>query len=129
MDIQVGNLVETRYNSAVYIGKVVELRGNFILVETLAVLVHPEQGDLHNRGVVSGVAFHERKALAFREKFNARKRDTIPYEGEVPSYEASLQDALDRFKEKLQAEDTAFNKLSLERVADLETHFYQKILK
>lgn len=129
MDIKIDDYVQTRYNSGVYIGKVIEFRGNFILVETLAVLTHPEQGDLHNRGVVSGVAFHERKALAYKEKFNARKRDTEKYTGEVPSYVSSLKDALTTFKQKLIDEDTAFNKLSLARVEDLETHFYDKIFE
>lgn len=125
--IEIGQIVETRYNSGTYIGKVIQDKRNFVLVETLAVLEHPTQGDLHNRGQVDGVAFHERKALAEREKFNARKRDTVPFAGDVPTYADSLQDAVQRKKEELQAENTPFNQLSLERIADLEEHYYNKI--
>src|SRR5690625_6220440 len=71
--VQVNDIVKARYNSGEYIGRVLEERGNFLLVEVLAVLEHPQQGDLHHLGEVDGVAFHERKALAYREKFNARK--------------------------------------------------------
>lgn len=127
MSIEINDYVKTRYNSGTYLAKVVEFRGNFILVETLAVLEHPQQGDLHNRGTVDGVAFHERKAMAFREKFNARKRGTDKYEGDIPHYTDSLKDAVEKLKEKLHAEDTPFNKLSLARIADLEEHFYNKI--
>lgn len=129
MEIQIGDIVETRYNSGTYIGKVLEDKRNFWLVEVLAVVVHPTQGDLHNRGQVEGVAFHERKALAFREKTNARKRDTVPYTGEVPDYVDSLRQALANMKADLQQEDSAFNQLSLERIADLEKHFYDKIFQ
>lgn len=129
MDIQIGDIVETRYNSGTYIGKVLQDKRNFWLVEVLAVVVHPTQGDLHNRGQVEGVAFHERKALAFREKTNARKRDTVPFAGEVPDYVDSLQEAVANIKADLSQEDTAFNQLSLERIADLEAHFYDKIFK
>ncbi|HLR64181.1 MAG TPA: sporulation phosphorelay system protein KapB [Pseudogracilibacillus sp.] len=125
--IEIGSIVQTRYNSGVYIGKVLEDRRNFLLVEVLAVLEHPLQGDLHNRGLVEGVAFHERKALAHHEKMNARKRDTIKYEGDVPNYVDSLKDAVTRFKAQLQEERTPFNELSLSRLHDLEVHFYNKI--
>lgn len=125
--LQVGDFVKTTYNSGTYIGKIIEDKRNFWLVEIHAVVVHPTQGDLHNRGQVEGVAFHERKALAFREKTNARKRDTVKYDGEVLAYAQSLKEAVNNIKFELQAEDTPFNKLSLEKIADLETHYYNKI--
>lgn len=126
-EIQVNDIVETSYNSGRYIGRVLEERGNFLLVEVLAVTRHPQQGDLHNRGQVEGVAFHERKALAYLEKTNARKRTTTKYTGEVPEYSTSLKEAVEQLKEKLQAEDTPFNQASLAKIADLEEHFYNKI--
>lgn len=125
--LQIGDMVETSYNSGKYIGKIIDDKRNFWLVEILAVLKHPTQGDLHNRGKVEGVAFHERKALAFREKTNARKRDTVKFEGELIDYATSLKNAVEEMKADLQVEDTAFNKLSLEKIADLEKHFYHKI--
>lgn len=125
--IQIGDIVKTDYNSGTYIGEVLEDKQNFVLVKVLAVVTHPTQGDLHNPGQVEGVAFHERKALAYQEKFNARKRMTKPYDGEVPDYATSLKQAVEEIKTSLQKEDTAFNNLSLERIADLENHFYNKI--
>lgn len=125
--LQIGDIVKTTYNSGTYIGKIIEDKRNFWLVEVHAVLTHPTQGDLHNRGEVEGVAFHERKALAYREKTNARKRDTVKYDGEVLDYATSLKQAVTEIKDELQKEDTPFNQLSLEKIADLETHYYHKI--
>src|SRR5690625_775268 len=125
--IKIGDIVKTSYNSGTYIAEVLEDKQNFLLVKVLAVDTHPTQGDLHQRGQVEGVAFHERKALAFEEKFNARKRTTKRCEGDVPNYATSLKQAGEEIKAKLQEEKTAFNELSLERIADLEKHFYHKI--
>lgn len=126
-EIKIGYMVKSSYNSGTYIGEVMEDKQNFLLVKVLAVVTHPTQGDLHQRGQVEGVAFHERKALAHQEKFNARKRMTEPYNGDVPNYASSLKQSVDDIKSILKQEDTAFNTLSLARIADLETHFYHKI--
>lgn len=126
-EIKIGDIVETRYNSGTYIGEVLEDKRNFFLVKVLAVVEHPTQGDLHNVGKVEGVAFHERKALAYQEKMNAKKRFTKKYEGEIPDYVESLKRAVEKKKEELQKEDTPFNRLSLEKIADLEKHFYNKL--
>ncbi|MEI3611646.1 sporulation phosphorelay system protein KapB [Pseudogracilibacillus sp. SO30301A] len=127
--IKIGDIVKTRYNSGTYIGEVLEDRRNFLLVKILAVLEHPAQGDLHNPGQVEGVAFHERKALAFNEKMNARKRDTEIFEGEVPDYANSLKNALNTIKQKLKDENSEFGRLSLSRIQDLEEHYYNKIFQ
>lgn len=126
-NINIGDIVQTSYNSGTYIGKVLEDRRNFFLVEVLAVLSHPKQGDLHNPGQVDGVAFHERKALAFTEKMNARKRKVQPYHGEVPRYKASLQQAFNQLKQDLQASDSAYSKAALQKLSDLEVHYYNKL--
>lgn len=125
--IDVGDIVKTRYNSGTYVGEVMEDRRNFLLVKVLAVLEHPKQGDLHHPGQVEGVAFHERKALAFEEKMNARKRDTEKYEGSVPDYAQSLKTAVENMKQDLKKETSAFAELSLSRISDLEKHYYNKI--
>src|SRR5690625_4825980 len=126
-ELVIGDIVQTSYNSGTYIGEMIEDRGNFVLVKVLAVVSHPMQGDLHHRGQVEGVAFHERKALAFQEKMNARKRQTRIYEDEIPDYAASLKHAVHSYKVELQQEDTLFNQRSLEKIADLEKHYYDKI--
>lgn len=127
--IAVGDIVQTVYNSGTYIGEVLQDKGNFFLVKVLAVVEHPDQGDLHHRGQTEGVAFHERKALAYGEKTNARKRFTTLYTGEIPDYATSLKKAVEKKKQELQREDTPFNRLSLERIASLERDFYHKIYK
>ncbi|HLS65719.1 MAG TPA: sporulation phosphorelay system protein KapB [Pseudogracilibacillus sp.] len=127
--VQVNDIVKARYNSGEYIGRVLEERGNFLLVEVLAVLEHPQQGDLHHLGEVDGVAFHERKALAYREKFNARKRTTKLYEGDVPTYAESLKTALNTLKKQLTERNDEFGELSLSRISDLEKDFYNKIFE
>ena len=126
--IQIGQIVKTKYNSGVYIGEVIEDRRNFWLVEVKAVVTHPTQGDLHKPNQVEGVAFHERKALANREKMNARKRDTKPYDGEIPNYDESLNKAIINLEIELNQEDTAFNKASLLKLKDLKEHFYKEII-
>lgn len=125
--LQVGDIIQTTYNSGTYVVKIIQDKGNYILVETLGVLKHPQQGDLHNPGQAEGVAFHERKALAHHEKFNARKRHAKAFDGEVPAYAASLQQAVESYKQELQQVDTLFNQKALERIADLEEHYYHKI--
>lgn len=125
--VNIGDIVQTSYKSGAYIGKVLEDRGNFYLVEVLAVQRHPRQGDLHHPGKVENIAFFERKALAFREKTNARKRTTQPYHGEIPKYNESLKLAVEQLKTKLTATESLYNQKSLEKIYDLEQHFYSKI--
>ncbi|MGM8365171.1 kinase-associated lipoprotein B [Virgibacillus sp. W0181] len=127
-NINIGDIVRAGYNSGEYIGKVMEDRRNAYLVEVLAVLNHPKQGDLHNPGSVNGVAFHERKALAFSEKMNAGKRRVKPYDGEIPNYNDSLKKAIAKLKQDLKTSDTAYNQAALTKLTDLEKHFYSKIL-
>lgn len=125
----VGHTVLADYNSGTYIGKVIEERGNFLLIEVLAVKKHPDQGDLHNPGQVEGVAFLERKALAYREKMNARKRFVKPYDGEIPIYVESLKEAVESLKEQLEKDDTLFNQASLQKINQLEEHYYNKLFQ
>lgn len=128
-EIQKGMIVEADYNSGLYVGKVHEDRRNFVLVEVLAVLEHPDQGDLHNPGQVEGVAFFERKALAHHEMMNVQKRKVQPYTGEIPNYIKSLKESIEAIKSKLSEEETTFNQVSLERIEDLEKHYYNKLFE
>lgn len=128
-EIKIGDIVEAEYNSGSYIGKIIEDRNNFFLVEVLAVKKHPIQGDLHNRGKVEDVAFHERKALAYREKMNARKRMTKPFTNQIPDYRDSLKRAVIEFKEMLRLENTPFHQKSMEKIQSLEKHYYNDIFE
>lgn len=126
-EIKVGSIVETDYNSGIYIGKIIEDRGNSWLIEVQAISKHPTQGDLHNPEQTEGVAFHERKALGPREKLNGRKRKTYLYSSDVPNYVDSLKDSYAKLTSELEARNDNYGKLALDRLADLDAAFYQKI--
>lgn len=126
-NINNNDIVKAEYNTGIYIGRVIEERRNAFLIEVHAVLKHPTQGDLHNPGKVDGVAFHERKALAFTEKTNAPKRRVTLYEDDVPPYLASLTKAVEYLKETLNHEDTPYNQAALLKLTSLEEHFYNKM--
>lgn len=126
-NIKNGNIVEAEYNTGIYIGEVIEDRHNSYLVQVLAVLIHPTQGDLHNPGKVEGVAFHERKALAFTEKMNAPKRKVKPYLGKVPVYLESLNNAVEMLRTELNKNDSLYNREALKKLSSLEKDFYNKI--
>ena len=125
-EVKIGDTVRAHYNSGVYIGKIIEDRGDRYLVEVHAVQKHPRQGDLHHPGKVDepGVLFHERKALAYTEKMNVNKGVVYPFDGEIPDYSTSLKEAVENLKENLLAKDTSYNKKALDKLHDLEKHFY-----
>lgn len=126
-EFKVGDIIRAHYNSGTYIGEILEDRGNQYLVEVLAVDKHPIQGDLHSPKQVEGVAFHERKALSYKEKMNAKKAATFKYNESVPNYAESLKAAVDTIRANLQKEANDYNQKALEKIADLEKHYYHKI--
>ncbi|GGK05194.1 kinase-associated protein B [Lentibacillus kapialis] len=126
MAISIGDIVEVKYNSGKYIGEALEDRGERYLVKVHAVVKHPTQGDLHNPGETEDVLFQQRKALAHYEKMNVAKSAVKRYDGKVPDYHTSLQEALAAIKANLSQKDTAFNKASLKQIVDLEEHAYTK---
>ncbi|MGO4546863.1 sporulation phosphorelay system protein KapB [Paenibacillus sp. 2TAB23] len=91
--IKVGDHVKAEVRSGHYIGELVEINGPRALVKVLAVLKHPEQGDLHNPYNPDVPMFHERRALSYTEKTTVLLRDVLPYAGSVPEYGASLKAA------------------------------------
>ncbi|MFZ3576793.1 kinase-associated lipoprotein B [Virgibacillus sp. DJP39] len=123
-EIKIGQIVRAHYNSGKYIGEVLEDRGERFLIKVLAVQKHPMQGDLHNPGKIDGVFFHERKALAYNEKMNVAKPAVHTFEGELPSYETSLKESVDKLKEKLTYKDTDFNNKALLTLQQLEEKHY-----
>lgn len=125
-DIHIGDTVRAHYNSGTYIGKVLEDRGKHFLIEILAVYKHPLQGDIHNPFQVEDVFFHERKALAFREKANIKKPAVHPFDEPVPEYGLSLKKAVTEARNKLKEEDTPFNRKALKNIENLEKAYYEK---
>ncbi|RDY71882.1 MULTISPECIES: kinase-associated lipoprotein B [Halobacillus] len=119
-----GSIVKAHYKTGIYIGEVVEDRNRFYLVKVLAVDKHPMQGDLHNPGKTEEVFFHQRKALSYNEKANVQKEAVKPFEGEVPSYEESLKEAVDALKAKLERRETEFNQSAKKQLDDLEKQYF-----
>ncbi|PZD95508.1 kinase [Paenibacillus sambharensis] len=90
-----GQIVRMNYKSGVYIGEVTEISGPRAVVKVLAVVKHPEQGDLHNPYDPDVPMFHERRALSYTEKALAVFKDLQPYSGQIPDYRESLLGALE----------------------------------
>ncbi|CAM3985860.1 kinase-associated lipoprotein B [Paenibacillus alkaliterrae] len=102
---QIGDLVKAEVRSGQYVGELVEYNSPRALVKVLAVLKHPEQGDLHNPYNPDVPMFHERRALSYTEKTTVPIRDISRYLGKVPDYSESLKaaaaaeiEALDRLQ-------------------------------
>ncbi|WP_079478366.1 kinase-associated lipoprotein B [Halobacillus salinus] len=124
-EFQIGDLVKAHYKSGIYIGKVVEDRNRFYLVQVLAVDKHPMQGDLHNPGKTENVFFHQRKALSYLEKANIQKEAVHPFEGtEAPDYQTSLKESVDKLRKKLERRETEFNESAKQQLDDLEKQYF-----
>ncbi|MFC4809838.1 sporulation phosphorelay system protein KapB [Paenibacillus sp. GCM10023250] len=91
---EIGSIVAFANKTGRYAGEVMEINGSRVLVKTLAVLKHPEQGDLHRPYDPDAPLFHERRAMSYTEKTYVPLGDIGPFPGEVPDYKASLMDAL-----------------------------------
>lgn len=102
---EIGSIVAFTNKTGRYAGEIVENNGARALVKVLAVLKHPEQGDLHNPYNPDVPMFHERRALSYTEKTNVLHGEIEPFHGEVPDYKTSLAravaaeiEALDRLR-------------------------------
>jgi len=84
-----------------YIGKTIERDERRVLVEVLAVLQHPTQGDLHSSYDPDAAIFHERRAHAHREKIWVPLPSAQPYSGAIPEYRESLRTALELEMERM----------------------------
>lgn len=92
------------------------------LIQVLAVIFHPKQGDLHHPKEVD-VFFHERKALAFKEKRYVSVNLLKPYKEQLPDYATSLKEAVIRLEEKLHEVNTPFNEMSLKNLSLLKEEY------
>lgn len=101
-EVQIGRLVTVKVRTGVYIGEVVELYAPRLVVKVLAVIKHPEQGDLHHPYEPDVPLFHERRALAYTEKTTVLPKDIEHYEGEIPDYKESLHQAAQQELQKLE---------------------------
>lgn len=122
---EVGQLVTGIYKTGKYIGEIIMVKDSNYTMRVLAVINHPTQGDLHNPNQVDGVFFHERRALAYREGVNIPAVYVKPFEGDVPTYEDSLRDALHKEITELEADGSPFALKSIEALQNLEKDYFK----
>lgn len=123
--LQPGEIVTASYKSGEYIGELVELYPPRVaVVKILAVLKHPEQGDLHHPFAVNVPLFHQRRALAYQEKASAPLASIRLYAGEVPEYTTSLHEALEKEIEKQKENDSEWAKRCLIELESLQKEYF-----
>ncbi|CAM3776811.1 kinase-associated lipoprotein B [Mesobacillus zeae] len=123
--IQIGDSVTAIYKTGKYIGEVTDIRPEHYLVRILGVLKHPMQGDLHNPKQADVGFFHERKALSCREQTNVPKTMVKHFDGEIPDYQESLKEAVEKLKDSLKADDSEWASMSLRNIESLEQDYFK----
>lgn len=121
--LQIGEIVTGIYKTGKYIGEITNIRPAHYVVKILAVMKHPTQGDLHNINQADVPFFHERRALAFREQTNIPQPMVKKYEGEIPDYTKSLEDALTAQITNLKQGDSPFAQRSLHALEQLKKDY------
>lgn len=97
-----GTIVTASYKTGQYVGEIAEPPGmSKAAVRILAVVQHPEQGNLHHPQDPDVSFFHQRKALAFGEIALVPLETIRSYYGQVPDYTESLRHALANEQERL----------------------------
>jgi kinase-associated protein B len=124
-ELKIGEIVTGIYKTGKYIGELTEIRPQHYLVRVLAVLKHPMQGDLHNPKEADVLVFHERRALSYREQANIPKQMVKPYEADVPDYQASLKEAVDKTKKELIDKPSPWADMSLKMFESLEKDYFK----
>lgn len=118
-----GQIVTFFNKTGKYIGEMTTIFSDHYVVRTLAVLKHPMQGDLHHPKETNVAFFHERKALAYREQSNIPLKMVKPFDGNVPSYNESLKEAVVKMQKELQADPTDFNTKSLQCLHSIQREY------
>ncbi|WP_445492380.1 kinase-associated lipoprotein B [Niallia sp. 03133] len=122
-ELTAGTIVTAFYKTGKYIGEVMEIRAHSYLIKVIGVLKHPMQGDLHHPKATEGVFFHERKALGFNEKMNAPKQMVKKYEGDIPPYAESLQQAVEKMENEFIEDSSEFARRSLFHLKELKKEY------
>lgn len=125
--LKIGDKVTAIYKTGKYIGEITDIRPQHFLVRILAVLKHPMQGDLHQPKEAEVVFFHERRALAYREQTNVPKQMVKLYVGEIPDYTDSLKAAVEKMKEELLEDGSAWAQRSLKNIETLEKDYFKSL--
>ena len=124
--LQVGSLVLASNKSGVYIAEIIDLLPPKATIQTLAVVKHPLQGDLHHPYESNVPVFHQRRALSYRERFMAPLSQLEAYEGDVPEYQDSLRTSIEREIIELQQQGGKWAELSVEQLHLLKQEYFNK---
>ncbi|MTT33112.1 kinase [Terrilactibacillus sp. BCM23-1] len=125
--LKVNGIVYARYKTGEYIARIIELDDSQAVVEILAVVTHPTQGDLHHPHDVNVPLFHQRKALSFHEKARVRLHSCKPFDKDtIPDFKGSLKSALEKIYSKLEKSDDAWSRESIKQLRDLENDYFKK---
>ncbi|MFB4166333.1 kinase-associated lipoprotein B [Alteribacillus sp. JSM 102045] len=117
------NIVKAPYKTGLYVGEILQEKGDKTLIKVLAVLKHPKQGDLHNPNQINVPLFHERKALAENEKVWVPSSVLNTYNGNIPSYEQSLKTAVQEMKEQLESKEDDYSKMALDTLVNVSKDY------
>ena len=123
---KIGDVVTGIYKTGKYIGVITDIRPMHYLVQVKAVIKHPQQGDLHNPKQADVQMFHERRALAFNEQTNVPKQMVKLFDGDIPQYHLSLENAVKTMKKELEEMNTEWANLSLNRITVLEKDYFSQ---
>ncbi|PCK20211.1 kinase [Bacillus pumilus] len=123
-NIQIGQIVKGFYKTGVYIGEVTAVKPSTYLVQVKAVLTHPTQGDLHHPKEAEVPFFQERRALAYREQTNIPHHMVKRYDGDIPDYQMSLREAVDKLKKTLSTDDSKWAEKSRVCLSSLEKDYF-----
>ncbi|KQU19543.1 kinase [Bacillus sp. Leaf13] len=124
-EFNIGDKVTAIYKTGKYIGEINDIRPTSYLVKVLAVVKHPIQGDLHNPKQTEVSMFHQRRALAFRERTNVPKNMVRVFEEEIPEYKESLREAVENMARTLSEVHTEWNNKSLQLLEELAADYFK----
>ena len=124
-ELKIGDIVTGIYKTGKYIGELTEERPQHYLIRVLAVIKHPMQGDLHNPKEADVLVFHERRALSYREQTNIPKQMVKRYDKEVPDYQQSLKEAVEKAKKELTENLTPWAEMSAKMYDSLEKDYFK----
>lgn len=123
--LQVGSLVLAPNKSGVYLAEILDLLPPKATIQTLAVVKHPLQGDLHHPYEADVPVFHQRRALSYRERFMTPISHLEAYEGEVPDYQESLRKAIEQELAELKQRDGKWAERSIEQFQLLKQEYFK----
>jgi kinase-associated protein B len=124
-ELKIGEVVTAIYKTGKYIGEITDVRPEHYLVRVLAVMKHPMQGDLHSPKDADVLVFHERRALAYREQANIPLKMVKHFETDVPDYQSSLKEAVDKVKKELTDNPSPWADMSLKMFESLEKDYFK----